>query len=1299
MTDFLQFVTGPLPGPALEARYNTWLVVLSYAVAALASYAAIDLAGRVREFRSEPRRAATWLAGGAVAMGSGIWSMHFVAMLAFQPGVPVRYELWTTLASLAIAVVTAGLALFIVTRAAITLSRLVLGGSVMGAGISVMHYTGMAAMRLDAQVMYYPGPFALSVVAAIACATLALWLVWRRGEADVRSKLLAAVLMGIAICAMHYTGMYATVCVAIGGKTTAAAGMDPALLALAITLFSLLVMGIALAVSLHNQLMIQSLRAQNLTLTAEIGQRRQTEAALQHHHDTLQAMVDSRTRDLSAAYRELQDSEARFRATFDQAAVGIAHFDLHHRNIKVNRRYCEIVGYSVQELLGRMPGFLNHPEDRDLASTQRAQLLCGAIDHFSDDKRYRRKDGTDIWVRRTESLARDPGGAPLYFIRVIEDITSRKQAEAWSGLQKSVLEKIASGTPLQESLTALARALESQSGGILCSILLLDKDGVHLTHGAAPSLPEAYCRLIDGVAIGPAAGSCGTAAYRKAAVFVEDIAEDPLWADYRDAALPHGLRACWSTPIFGVQHQVLGTFALYGRTPGRPTPRHLQLIQLATDVAALAIGKHRTDETLNMMRLGMDHAGDSVFWVSREGRIVYANDAACASRGYTREELLGMTVFEINPDYQSGVWDAHFENIKRHGILTFEARHRTKDGRVFPVEITANYVHVDGQEINFATVRDIGERKQAAQTQAQLAAIVQTSNDAIVSRAPDDTIVSWNAAAERMFGWRAHEVLGRPFRRLLSLAPEGIRQQHFERLLRGESAPLLLEQIRRRKDGSTIHVQTAMSAVKDGEGKVLFVSCIMRDITEKIKAERHIEQLATIDGLTGLSNRSMLLEQMNAAIARALRSANQLAVMFVDLDRFKEVNDTLGHDAGDELLRECAKRLSACVREPDFVARLGGDEFVVLLADITDTAAVSPIAERMLDMLTAPYHLRGVQAQVSASIGICFFPADGRDVTTLMKNADIAMYHAKELGRNNFQYFAEEMNQRMVQRVQLESELRVAVENGEFLLHYQPQINIASGEIQGTESLIRWRHPTRGLLWPADFIPLAEETGLIVPIGEWLLDHACRAIKGWHDVGVGIPYIVVNVSAAQLGEGLVTSVRQALVTHGIEAGWLMLEITETMLMARVDEAISILRRIRDMGIRIAMDDFGTGYSSLSVLQRVPLDMLKIDRSFVTAIDDEANNARAVAIIGAIIAIAKELDLSVVAEGVETPTQLAFLRTLDCDAYQGYIYGMPVDTVSLEQRLAGAVKSVLVDEQGRPVTLTAQVTLELPVATR
>jgi len=610
-------------------------------------------------------------------------------------------------------------------------------------------------------------------------------------------------------------------------------------------------------------------------------------------------------------------------------------------------------------------------------------------------------------------------------------------------------------------------------------------------------------------------------------------------------------------------------------------------------------------------------------------------------------------------------------------------------------DLAKNFNHMVDQLQGTTVSKSLHEEQEL-----QLRALLDGVHDyAIFSIDDNGFVTKWNQASTRILGYDAEDMQGVSFARIFKDTQKARITRDEGLLAIAAGGHFETDTTLQRKDGETFDANMVVTPFGGGED-VKGYSVVIRDITERIKAERHIEQLATKDALTGLSNRSMLMEQMNTAIARAMRSGTQLVVMFIDLDRFKAVNDTLGHAAGDELLRECAKRLTECVREMDIVARLGGDEFVVLLTDVTDTGIVSPIADRMLKLLTTPYLLQHTQeASTSASIGICFYPSDGTDVATLMKNADIAMYHAKELNRNNYQFYAEEMNRRMLERIQLERELRAAVQNNEFVLHYQPQVIVASGLIRGAESLLRWNHPTKGLVSPTSFISIVEETGLILPLGEWILNEACRTIKSWRENGIGIPYVVVNVSAAQLSDGLVTSVRQALIKHDIEPGWLMLEITETMLMERVEEAISILRRIRELGIRIAMDDFGTGYSSLSVLQRLPLDTLKIDRSFVIAIDDEVNNSRAVAIIGAIIAIAKELNLSVVAEGVDSTTQLAFLRTLNCDTYQGYLYSKPLDAATLELQFAAPVKSVLEDEEGRAITMTTKVTMELPVEIR
>jgi diguanylate cyclase (GGDEF)-like protein/PAS domain S-box-containing protein len=688
--------------------------------------------------------------------------------------------------------------------------------------------------------------------------------------------------------------------------------------------------------------------------------------------------------------------------------------------------------------------------------------------------------------------------------------------------------------------------------------------------------------------------------------------------------------------------------------------------------------------------------------VSRDttGKVLSWNRGAERLFGYSAAEMTGQPISVLVPPELRQELRLGEEHAAGFQARSHDSVRLAKGGRRIDVSISAAPIRDAAGGVTAVAVifRDITERKQSEEARARLAAIAEGSNDAIFIRDAERKIVYWNEGAGRLYGYTAAEILGKDGMLLVPPELQEDYQRNWHQLRHG--LPLAdYETVRVRKDGTRVEVSVGVTLIRDRNANVIGTATVARDITERVRAERHIVQLATRDALTGLANRETLMKLLHEAITRAALAATRLALMYIDLDRFKAINDTLGHSAGDELLRECARRLTDCVREGDVVARLGGDEFVVLLSEVTDTTIVAPIADRMIHLLTVPYRVQDHEALASASIGVCLYPDDGADVETLMKNADIAMYHAKSLGRNNYQFYREEMNQRMLQRAQLERELHAAVDRQEFVLHYQPQASVASGEILGVESLLRWRHPTRGMLAPADFIATAEETGLIASIGEWVLSHACAAIVAWRAKGVHIPYIVVNVSPAQLHEGLVATVREALVRHGIEAGWLMLEITETMLMERVEEAISILQRIRELGVRIAMDDFGTGYSSLSVLQRLPLDTLKIDRSFVRAIDEAAGHARAVAIIGAIIAIAKELNLNVVAEGVETPTQLALLRTLNCDAYQGYVYSVPVDTLALETRLAPPAPFATPEEAQRTLDRISRIARDTPVNQR
>jgi diguanylate cyclase (GGDEF)-like protein len=425
---------------------------------------------------------------------------------------------------------------------------------------------------------------------------------------------------------------------------------------------------------------------------------------------------------------------------------------------------------------------------------------------------------------------------------------------------------------------------------------------------------------------------------------------------------------------------------------------------------------------------------------------------------------------------------------------------------------------------------------------------------------------------------------------------------------------------------------------------------VYRDIAERRRAEEKLRVVATHDPLTALPNRTLLHERLSHALAKAQRHGRQLAVLFVDLDRFKNVNDTLGHDAGDRLLQVASQRLYDCLRETDTMARQGGDEFVVLMDELTDREPVTHVAQRILDAVGEPFVIEGQEIHLTASIGISVYPEDGR---TLLKNADIAMYRAKDKGKNNYQFYSAQMDNYSVERLSLESGLRRALEREEFVLHYQPKVNIASGLITGVEALLRWQHPELGWVAPGRFIPIAEENGLILPIGAWVLKTACIQSRAWQRQGVRRFPVAVNLSPRQFaGETLLDDVKAALDVSGLAPADLELEITEGMVMNNPERAVNLLQQLKGLGIRVAIDDFGTGYSSLAYLKRFPIDSVKVDRSFVEDIPDDVDS---MAIAQAVIAMAHSLRLNVVAEGVESEAQLGFLHGEGCDEIQGYYF--------------------------------------------
>ena len=442
------------------------------------------------------------------------------------------------------------------------------------------------------------------------------------------------------------------------------------------------------------------------------------------------------------------------------------------------------------------------------------------------------------------------------------------------------------------------------------------------------------------------------------------------------------------------------------------------------------------------------------------------------------------------------------------------------------------------------------------------------------------------------------------------------------------------------------------------------VANIVATAVERQEARNRLTYLAQYDPLTSLPNRRRLAHSLEDAIGTAARAA----VMFIDLDRFKNVNDMLGHGVGDQLLVQAAKRLSACARTGDVVARLGGDEFALVLPALDDDGVAASIAARVIEALAQPFYLAGQQLFVSASVGIATYPENGRDAETLLKNADTAMYGAKNGGRNNYQFYVAEMHENATQRLQTETQLRQALERGEFLLHYQPKLDLAAGTISGFEALLRWHHPQRGLVPPLEFIDILEETGLILPVGEWVIGDVCRQLKAWQAQGMTVQPVAINLSARQLQQAdLAGAVERIVARAGVDPALLEFELTESMLMANPEAAVEILARIKALGMRLSVDDFGTGYSSLAYLKRFPLDALKIDRTFVRDLPDDPDDA---AITKAVIRLAHSLSLKVVAEGVENVDQLRELEQYGCDQIQGYYVSRPLPAQACEALLAG-----------------------------
>lgn len=708
------------------------------------------------------------------------------------------------------------------------------------------------------------------------------------------------------------------------------------------------------------------------------------------------------------------------------------------------------------------------------------------------------------------------------------------------------------------------------------------------------------------------------------------------------------------------------------------------------DIAEQKGAEEALENSKNRYHVLFDDSGDAN-WLMDESGVLDCNAAARQMFGYSVDEPMPQP-YDMSPPHQSdgepslAAAKQKIVSVLVNGKERFEWLHQRKNGEVFPAEVCLTRLTLSGRPVLLATVRDITERKRAEEAllfkTALLEAQSETTIEGILAIDDSDHIILANKQFKIGFDIPDE---------LLTRQDDVALREHVMDKIQGPEAFVekikYLNSHRNEKSSDEIRLKNGKifdrysAPLVDATGRYRGRIWYHRDVTERKAAEERIQFLAYYDALTELPHRALLQDRMEVALADARRRGEKIAVMFLDLDGFKEINDSFGHSFGDVFLKEVAKRIQDCGRERDTVARVGGDEFVVLQSSAKEAADAAIAAERIMTALSEPFVIQGQSLNASCSVGVSMFPEHGTDSEVLIRNADAAMYCAKSDGRGKIRFFTNEMNVEAQERLTMDKNLRLALDREEFFLVYQPQVKIETGRIIGLEALIRWPHPKLGLIPPDRFIPIAENNGMIVPIGEWVLRTACAQARKWQDDGLAAVPVAVNVSAVQFRqEGFPALIRKVLMETGLSAGCLELELTESLLLSDVDVVFATLRELKKMGLQLAIDDFGTGYSSLSYLKRFPVDKLKIDRSFVRDIAVDSEDA---AITTAIISMARNLRLNVIAEGVETEEQMSFLRDHGCDEIQGYYFSKPLSADDATSMLNGQIRLAHRDSAEEP----------------
>ncbi|MFL6654177.1 MAG: EAL domain-containing protein, partial [Sulfurifustis sp.] len=901
------------------------------------------------------------------------------------------------------------------------------------------------------------------------------------------------------------------------------------------------------------------------------------------------------------------------------------------------------------------------------------------------------KDGTPRYVRMSGEPIFDGNGRFLGYRGIGRDITPQRQVEqatlrlgrmyaTLSATNEAIL-RAQSADELYEKVCEAA----VDGGKFVSTSVVVFEEGSPWAHVVASRGVGGDQLRAARVSLDPSRpegrGLVGTAFRARKSAISNDYLTDPRMAPWREMGRSFGVASSAAIPLVRAAGQAIGVLLFYSTEKNAFDDEIVKLLERMAENVAFALDNFDRNRERKLAEQALRESEERFksltalssdwFWEQdEEYRFTMLAYSQASTARYPVETVLRRRRWElaIYPDMTDADW-APLKQAQdaRQPFQDFLIRGRRPDGQATWSMVSGLPVY-DAQG-NFkgyrGTGRDVTDRVRAEADMRKLSGAIEQTADCVMITDRDGTIEYVNAAFERTTGYTAAEAVGQK----PSMLKSGVHGESFyERLwtaiLAGETFSDVF--VNRKKDGEVYYEEKTISPLRDSGGRVTHFIATGRDITERMQAQERLQHIAHHDALTGLPNRVLFLDRLNQALLRAQWQKRVVGVMFLDLDRFKNINDTLGHDTGDALLKAMAARLKGCVRASDSVARLGGDEFAVLLEDVAHAEDISTIAGKMLGAFTLPFAIQGHELFISASIGISMYPTDGTTPATLLKNADAAMYRAKDLGKNNYQFYSADMSAAAFERLTLESSLRRALEREEFVLHYQPQIDLTTGDVVAVEALIRWQHPEFGLLAPTQFISIAEETGSIVPVGEWVARKAMVQVRRWREAGMKELRAAVNVSGRQFNEPhFVDMIAHLLEETGLPPDALELEITESVIMKNAEKTVARLRALHAMGVRFAIDDFGTGYSSLSYLRRFAIHTLKVDKSFIRDITADSGD---VEIVKTIIMMARGLKLSVIAEGVETREQLVFLKSHGCHAVQGNLVARPLPAERLNERL-------------------------------